>query len=613
MRINYANPGHRKAHSTRAIGRLAPGVDLATARAELQSVMADWKARFPDTHTGHYLFIRPLIEDVSGTIRPALLLLLAATSFVLLIVCANIASVVLARGEARTREMAIRGALGAERRRLIRLALVESAMLSAIAGVLGLALGHAGVRTLIAIDPSSLPRSSEIGLDLRMVLFAAIASILSAVLFGLLPAFRGARTNLQSTLRDNTQSTSAGVGRQWFRRVLVTAEVALSVVLVIGAALMLRSFSRLVAVDSGFRPEGLVTAAIALPQKEYSDPDRVETFYATLLERLRTSSGVVSASAGTTVPLWTDEGVWDFEIEGRPKPGAGALAWNASAVIVRPGYFEALGMPLIRGRLFSSDDHARSTVVTVINQSLAKTFFPDQDPVGRRIRVAGVESPEGWMTIVGVCGDVRANSLDQAPSPAYYFLQSQTPRFEMGPFRSMSIIARTNASSEIVISSLRTAVRELDRNVAVYDILTAETIIDRSVASQRFTSFLLGLFAFIGLVLGASGIYGVLAYTVARRTQEIGIRRALGAPGGRVAREVIGGGMKPVAAGLILGVIVSYWTSRFWSTQLFGVSGTDPGVYVGVAIAVLFVALAATLIPVRRALRVSPIVALRAE
>jgi putative ABC transport system permease protein len=613
LKLDPANPGNRKGHSTRAIGRLAPGVELSTARAELQSLMADWKARYPDTHTGHYLFIRPLLDDVVGTIRPALLLLLSATGFVLLIVCANIASVVMARGEARIREMAIRGALGAERRRLIRLSMVESTMLGVIAGTLGLALGYAGVRVLLAIDPSSVPRSAEIGLDMRMVWFAAVASLLSAALFGLMPAMRGARADLQSTLRESGQATTAGSGRQWFRRGLVVAEVGLSVVLVIGAGLMLRSFSRLLSVDMGFRSDGLLTAAIAPPQKDYQEPARVEAFYAGLIDRVRGHAGVTAVSAGTTVPLWSDQGVWDFEIEGKPKPPAGALAWNAAAVVVRTGYFETLGVPLVRGRSFTPQDDARTQVVAVINDAMARTFFPGEDPIGRRIRIAGITEPDAWMTIVGISGNVRTESLEEVPRPAYHFLQVQAPRFGAGAFSQMSIVARTTGSPDAAVTALRSAVREVDPSVAVYDIQTAETIIDRSVASRRFTSLLLGLFAFIGLVLGASGIYGVLAYTVARRTQEIGIRRALGAPPALVAREVVIGGMKPVLLGLLLGLIASYWTSRYWSTQLFHVSGTDPQVYVAVAIGVLLVGVAATIVPVRRALRVSPIVALRAE
>jgi putative ABC transport system permease protein len=519
----------------------------------------------------------------------------------------------MARGEARIREMAIRGALGAERSRLVLLSMVENGILALIGGGLGLALGYAGVRVLLAIDPASVPRSAEIGLDIQMMLFAAGAALVSAALFGLMPAVRGARADLQSTLRDSSHATTTGSGRQRFRRGLVVAEVSLSVVLVIGAVLMLRSFSRVLSVDMGFRSEGLLTAAVAPPQTDYRQPDRVEAFYAGLVERLRDHPGVTAVSAGTTVPLWNDQGVWDFEIEGRPRPSAGALAWNAAAVIVRAGYFETLGVPLVRGRVFTPDDDARTQLVAVINDAMARTFFAGEDPIGRRIRIAGVTSPDAWMTIVGVAGNVRTESLEETARPAYHFLQVQTPRLEMGLFTQMSLVARITGSPDAAISALRTAVRELDPSVAVYDVQTADTIIDRSVASRRFTSLLLGLFAFIGLVLGASGIYGVLAYTVARRTQEIGIRRALGAPPMVVAREVVGGGMKPVLVGLVLGLVASYWTSSYWSTQLFNVSATDPQVYAAVTIGVLLVGLAATIVPVRRALRVSPIVALRAE
>ena len=612
LKIDPANPGGRKSHGIRAVGRLAPGVDVAAARIELQALMAAWKVRFPDVHTGHYLFMRPLLEDVAGSVRPALLLLLAATGFVLVIVCANAASVVMARGEARTREMAIRGALGAERRRLVRLSLVESLLLAVVGGIIGILLGHAGVRSLLAVDPASMPRSAEIGLDFRVVGFAALAALISAVLFGLAPALRGARPDLQSTLKENSLSTAAG-GRQWFRRGLVVAEVSLSVLLVIGATLMLRSFNQLISVEPGFQPEGLVTASIALPAKEYDDSARVEAFYSAVIDRVRSSAGVVAASAGTTVPLLNDRGVWDFEIDGRPKPAAGQVAWNAAAVIVRPGYFETLGVPMARGRSFTPHDDGKSATVVVINETMAAKYFSGEDPLGRRIRIAGVTTPESWMTIVGVSRDVKTEALDQPPRPSYHFLQSQVPRFGDGPFRGMSIIARTKGSTDAALGTLRTAVRELDSSLALFDVQTADAIIDNSVARPRFTTLLLSLFAFIGLVLGASGIYGVLAFTVARRTHEIGIRRALGAPPSHVIREVVTGGMAPVGIGLVIGVLGSYWTSKLWSAQLFGVSGTDPVVYAGVSAGVLLVGLAATVVPARRALRVDPLVALRTE
>ncbi|MEO7405685.1 MAG: ABC transporter permease, partial [Vicinamibacterales bacterium] len=492
LKIDPANPGSRKGHSIRAVGRLARGADVAAARVELQAVMAAWKARYPDVHTGHYLFMRPLLEDIAGSVRPALLLLLAATAFVLLIVCANAASVVMARGEARTREMAIRAALGAERRRLVWLSLVESLLLAIAGGAIGVVLGHVGVRALLAVDPASMPRSAEVGLDLRVVGFAVAATLTSAILFGLAPALRGARADLQSTLRESSLSTAGG-GRLWFRGGLVVAEVSLSVLLVIGAAVMLRSFTQLLSVEPGFQSEGLVSASISLPATDYDAPEKVEAFYSAVIDRVKASPGVVAASAGSTVPLWTDQGVWDFEIDGRQKPGAGQIAWNAAAVVVRPGYFETLGVPMVRGRTFLTQDDGRSATVVVINQTMAAKYFGGADPIGRRIRIAGVTAPEGWMTIVGVSRDVRTEALDQPARASYYFLQSQTPRFGDGPFRTMSIVARTAASTDAALGTLRSAVRALDPKIPLYDVQTAETIIDRSVARPRFTTLLLSL------------------------------------------------------------------------------------------------------------------------
>lgn len=612
LRIDPANPGGRGNHGTYAVGRLASDVALETARAELQTLMDDWKRRFPDVHTGHYLFIRPLLEDIAGTIRPALMLLLAATSLILLIVCANVASVVLARGEARTREMAIRGALGAGRRRLVRLSLVESGLLAVCGGVGGLGIAAAAVRAIIAVDPASVPRALEIGIDFRVALFAAGASMVSALLFGLMPAIQGARGDLQNTLRESSLNATGGAGRQWFRRALVATEVALSVVLVLGAALMIRSFVQLTSVEPGFRPAGLVTAGLALPVASYREPAQVEGFYAQLLTRLEAHPGVRSVSAGSTLPLWSGAGNWDFAIEGRPAPGPGQPAWNAKAVIVRPGYFETLGVPVVRGRSFTPQDTAGSQPVVIINEAMAAKFFAGEDPIGRRVQIAGVDVPDPWMTIIGISADVRTIALDEAPAPSYHFLQSQLPRTNGNSARTLSIFLRSEAPLDTIAAALRTAVGELDPSLALYDVQTATSIIQQSVSRPRFTTSLLSFFAGVGLLLGASGIYGVLAFTVARRTHEIGIRRALGAPAGQLLRQVVAAGMAPVVVGLALGLAVAWWTTRWWQAQLFNVSPTDPITYAIVALGVLVVALLATLVPARRALKVSPIVALRA-
>ena len=613
MGIDPANPGNRQSHGIRAIGRLARGATIDQARAEMHTLMAGWKARFPDIHTGHYLFIRPLLEDVAGSVRPALTALLGATAFVLLIVCANVASLVMARGEARTREMAIRGALGAQRGRLIRLVLVEGCLLACVGGALGLALAQVGVRALLAIDPASVPRSAEVAVDARVLAFVAIVSLLSALVFGLFPAIRGAAPSLQGTLREASQSTTAGTGRQLLRRALVAVEVALGVILVLGAGLMLRSFDRLLSVDPGFKADRLLMANVSLPLASYKEDAKVEVFYSTLIARLRAAPGIRGASAASEVPLWASAGVWDFEIEGRPKPRPGEVAWNAAAVVARPGYFETLGIPLARGRAFTEQDDVRAMTVGIINETMAARFFGGEDPIGRRVRVTGITTPEGWMTIVGIARDIRDEALETPPRPTYYMVQGQVPRMGEGSFRSMSVLVRAESGVDNATTTLRAIVHDLDPGLPVFDMQTVDSIIDRSVARPRFTTLLLTVFALIGTVLGATGIYGVLAYTVTRRTQEIGIRRALGAPAGRLVRDIITGGMQPVVAGLAFGLVGSFWTGRLLTTQLFGVSAGDAATYAIAVFAVIIVSLLACVLPARRALRVSPIVALRAE
>jgi putative ABC transport system permease protein len=613
IQIDPRNPGSRQSHSIRAVGRLAPAASLDTARAELQTIMAAWKAQYPDIHTGHYLFIRPLLDDVAGSVRPALVALLAATGFVLLIVCANVASLLLARAEARTREMAIRGALGAGRAGLVRLTLIESGVLALAGGLLGVALAQVAVRALLQVDPSSIPRSTEIGVDVRMLTFATALSLASALLFGLVPALRGASPALQETLRESSQSTTAGVGRQLARKSLVAIEVALGIVLVLGATLMVRSFDRLLSVEPGFQPSGVLMANVDLPVASYKDDLRVETFYDTLLTRVRALPGVHAASAASGVPMWSDIGVWDFEIEGHPKPRAGETAWNAAVVVARGSYFDTLQIPLVRGRVFSEQDDVRGMPVAIVNETMATRFFNGEDPIGRRIRVMGIASNDAWMTVVGIVRDIRDEGLDVPPRPTYYLSHAQTPVTQQGAYRSMTVLLRVMGKPEAMIPAVRAAVRELDPALPLFDVQTVDAVIDTSLARPRFTTLLLALFALIGALLGASGIYGVLSYTVARRTQELGIRRALGAPAGRLVADIILRGMQPVALGLVAGILGSFWATRLLATQLFGISPTDPSTYVLASAAVLLVALAACAIPARRALQISPISALRSE
>lgn len=611
MTIDPANPGHRQSHYLYGVGRLMPDVELETAEAELDVMMRQWKEEWPDQHTGHFLFLRSAQEDVVGPVEPILYSLLGATGFLLLIVCANVSSVVLARGESRTREMAIRTALGAGRRRLVRLAAIESLLLAVMGGAGGVGLAYAGVRTLVAMENSGVPRASEVVVDLPVLGFAALAALASALVFGFIPALRGASPDPQGALRCDDRTATAGSARLRFRRGLVAVEVALAVMLVVGAGLMTRSLAQLMAVDPGFEPGGLLIGRVSLPSSDYPEPDQVEAFFDTLLERVGAAPGVAAVAAGSAVPIVSSQGVWDFELEGVPTPSGGAPAWNAAIAFVRPGYFGLLGIPVMRGRAFEAADDRQHPTVAIINQALADRFFQGQDPVGRRMRIAASDGP--WSRIVGVVGNVRDQSIDEPVRPMYYLSHDQTPLTAGSPNRSVDLIIRLAAAPEVAAGSVRHVLSELDSRLPFFGVQTYDDALLDSMARRRFGTFLFGLFGFVGLVLGASGIYGVLAYGVARRTQELGIRRALGATSGGLVRLVVGQGLVPVVVGLAVGIAASVWASRWIESQLFQVAATDLITYALVACGVLAVAGLACLVPARRALRISPVTAVRGE
>jgi predicted permease len=610
MTIDPANSGSRQSHYLYGIGRLRPGASLEQAGLELDVMMRQWKAQWPDIHTGHFLFVRSMRDEVVGPVEPILYSLLGATGFLLLIVCANVSSVVLARGEARTREMAVRTALGASRFRLVRLAVIESALLAGAGGLLGVGVAYLGVRALAAMEHSGVPRASEVVVDLPVLGFAAIAASASALVFGLVPALRGSASTPQAALGGGERTASAGASRLRFRRVLVAAEVALTVVLVVGAGLMARSLTRLMSVDPGFAPDGLLLGRVSLPASDYPDAERIELFYETLVTRLAAAPGVAGVSAGSAVPIVSSQGVWDFELDGVPQPAAGAPAWNAAIAFVRPGYFDLLGIPVVRGRAFEDTDDAGRQTVAIINQALADRFFPGEDPIGRRLRIAG-DDGRPWSTIVGVAGSVRDQSLHEPVRSMYYMAHAQSAITAGTQTRSMDLIVRLAGPPETVVGSVRGVLAELDARLPFFRVQTYTEALADSTAQRRFATFLFGLFALIGLVLGATGIYGVLAYTVARRTKELGIRRALGAPSGGLIRLVAAQGFVPVAVGLAAGIAAARWMSRWIESQLFGIAATDLPTYALVAAGVLFVSAAACLVPARRALRVSPVTALR--
>lgn len=614
--VNPDQPGNRQSHFLRAVGRLADGVTLQEVEAELDALMAAWEQEYPEIHKAHYLFVSRLIDDVVGSVRSALWMLLAASGLILLIVCANVASVLLARGEDRTREIAIRGALGAGRGRIVRLLLSESLLLSVLGGAIGVALAVLGVELLMRAAAGAIPRADAVAVDVTVLGFAGVVTVLTAVLFGLAPTLQVASGDPQRHLKEGASHHSASRARLYFRRGLVVAEVALSFLLVLSAGLVLKGFNGMLATDPGFETENVLIAGLSLPLSRYEGAGDVQSFYRQLLARVDGLPGVSAASAATTVPMASGVGFWDFRVEGEALPGDGEPAWNAQTAAVRPGYFEALRIPLLRGRTFTAADTGDAQLVTIVNRALVDRFFGGIDPLGKRIAVCcaeeGQETP--WMSIVGVVDNARYAGLDADAPPTYYIPHDQGPVATYGStFRALTVIVRTDVEPRRLAGSVRGIVAELDDDIPIVDLRTMDAVVADSVARPRFTSRLLGLFALIAMALGATGIYGVLAYMVAQRAREIGIRKALGAPPGGLAAMVIAQGMALVGLGLIIGAAASLWVGSQLEGLLFGVSHTDPGTYAMVTGALAVVALAACCIPTLRAVRVDPLDVMRAE
>jgi putative ABC transport system permease protein len=607
--IDPANPGNRQAHSFSAIGRLADTVAFETARQEMDVLMRGWRQRFPVIHTGHYLYLTPLLEDTVGGVKSVLLVVLAATAFLLLIVCANIASLVLARAEGRAREAAIRIALGSGRWRLARLSLAESALLAMTGGLAGALLAAAAVSWLQRAEGVALPRLSEVVIDARVWIFTVAVSAVAACLLGVLPALRMGATRMSSALREDTR-TSSGGGRGLVRRSLVVIEVALAVVLVVGAALMLQSFQRLISVDAGFRTDRLLLANVSLPSPAYADDGRANAFFDSAIDRLSALPGVSRATLSTNIPLLNSIGVWDFLIEGREKPGPGQPAWNAAPAFVRDGFLEILGIRLVRGRFFTREDREGRENVAVVTEAFARKFFANQEVLDRRIRVSGNDKL-AWARVVGIAGDIRDQDLDREPRPMYFLAHAQAPATAGGAMQQASFVLRTAGEPTAVAGAARAAIRELDPSLPLYAIRTYDAAIASAVAQPRFVTLLLSALAAFGLALGVVGVYGVLAFTVAERTHEIGIRRALGAPTNDLVRLMLVQGLAPVLVGVAAGCFAALSLSGTIRAQLFGVSPTDPATYAAVVIGVMLAAAVACLAPTYRALRVSLLTALR--
>lgn len=600
----------RNVHFLDVIGRRRAGATLETMNTDLAAVASRQAETYPEFFPADYGFVIraiPYLEEVVGDVRLPLLVLLGAVACVLLIACANVANLLLARATSRQREMAVRAALGASRPRLLRQLLTESLVLSLLGGALGVLFAAWGIDALIALSPVSLPRVSEIALDLRVLLFTALVALLTGVGFGLVPALSASRPDLHEALKDGTRGTTVGRGR--LRKALVVFEVALSLILLIGAGLMVRSFVHLRAVDPGFRVDHALMLRVSLPVPgdiTAADMDRFVGFFTRATERLQRLPGVTAAGACTMLPL--DGRMTDrlFDIEGYVPP-PGARQPDAQNRVATPDWFKAMGIPLLRGRTFADSDDDKASRVAVVNQAFVRKFFPESDPLGKRIRLGALGKKEfPWTTIVGVIGDVRGYGLHEPPLPEMY-----RPLAQIRDTSSMSLVLRTSGSPGALASSVRTALAEIDPGQPIFDLMTVEQMVSASLDQRRFTLTLMVLFGGVALLLAVVGIYGVMAYTVAQRTQEIGIRLALGAPAGEVLRMLLRDGMRLVATGLLVGTGVALVLTRIAASLLYGVSASDAVTYAAIASVLTSVALVAILLPARRAMRVDPMQALR--
>ena len=602
----------RDEHYLTVYGRLRPGSTADVARSTLAEVQRVLNQRYPNENASRSVHVEPMMRQFIGDARSQLLLILGAVVLVLLIACANVANLLLARSAARAREFAIRASIGAGRSRLVRQLLAESVALALAAAGLGIAVAWVVIRTLVAAAPSSVPRLEQAGLDPVTLGFAVVVALLSTVLFGLAPALRSARADLQGALRTG-QVRASGGRRDWLRQGLVSAEVALALVLLVGATLLVRTAIHLQRVDPGFEPRGLVTARIALPAESYATPESVRRAFETVLEHLTASPGVKSAALSSQVPMGPGGGFNGLIPEG--KPIAPESQMNARMRLVSPGYAETIGLRLNSGRQLSADDRTGAPRAMVVNETLARDLFPGQDPLGKRV-VCCEGSPDDlrWKTIVGVVGDVRSRGPDQAAQPEFFLPISQAPDEAWNWIaRTMSLVARADQDPLVLGPAMREALRRVDPSLPVYRIETLEASLANALAPARFRTALLGSLAVIGLLLALVGIYGVVAFLVTRRRAEIGVRMALGASTADVLRLVVGQGLRPVLVGTAIGAAGAIASARLLSTWLHGVSATDPLTLGATAAALVLVAVVASVVPARRATRVEAVEAMRSE
>ena len=603
----------RGEHHYAVVARLRPGIDLKAAQAEMNTISSRLEQLYPADDKGWGAVVVPMHEDLVSDVRPAMLVLLGAVACVLLIACVNVANLILAKAFSRQKEIAIRTALGASAGRVLRQVLTESVILSLAGGALGLAYAPFGVRLIVAFLADKLPGSIEVGIDTKVLLFTAAISLLTGILSGVLPALRLAGKNVSQALKQGLGRTDSDAAGQSTRSVLVVAEVALSLVLLIGAGLMVRSFQRLHGVNPGFNPHHVLTATVAITQTKFPSPAQQVQFYEQILQRVRTLPAVESAGVIDDLPLNMDGSHQPVAIDGRPVVAMSEQP-EVDVRLISTGYLRTLRIPVLRGRDFNEGDVAGRPGAILISDSMARSFWPGEDAVGKRLTLTFF--PDRVREVVGVVGDVKLDGLDQTrPAVVLYVPLDQISPAVPGGWSSfpMSLVVRTATNPAGLASAVANAVQQVDPTVPLRDVFSMEDVVATSVSQQRFNMLLLGTFAGLALVLAAIGIYSVLSYNVKRRVNEIGIRLALGARLSDVLRMVVYEGMKSTLFGLAIGMVVALALGRVMSSLVFEVRPSDPLTFVAVAALLAMVALLASVIPAYRATRVDPMAALRDE
>ncbi len=604
------DPDNRGNHGLYAAAMLAPGASAEQANAELKAITTAM------TREGLYseamrfeAFAVPFVDEILAPIKPALWLVSAATLFLLLIACANVANLLLARAESRRREMALRTALGAGRLRLLRPLLAETLILAGAGAALGLVLAFGGTRMLVEANLSAIPRAGEARIDLAVLAFSSLVALLTALVCSIVPALRASKVDLTDSLKDGAQNVTGGSARQRTRSTLVVAEMALAVVLLVSAGLALRSLWALRQVPLGFNPDRVLTLRLSLPQASYAESVHVEAFYQQLVERVRAIPGVAAAGAVRSLPLAATIGDWGLDIDGYVEsPGRNAKGdWQ----VATDGSFEALGETLVAGRFFTAADRADTMPVAVVNETMARKYWADGNPVGRRIRMGSPTRP--WITVVGIVGDQQHNGVGTTVKEKFYRPHAQFSQSTEFAIRDMTLVVKTTGEPLDVLPSVRREIAALDPALPIAAVRPMTDVVSGAIAAPRFTGWLLGLFAVTALTLAAVGIYGVLSYLVNQRTREIGIRMAVGAGSGEIVRLILGRGLGLALAGVAIGLVAAFAASRVMASLLYEVQPRDPATFIAVPGVLTLVAILASLLPALRATRVNPIVALRTE